>query len=88
MYDETEGPRRILIAMLNAGVPEDEAQARVQLIEQYGEDNVWNSDEVSEAFSFEAFMAPFAVVVRKVDGVKGSVQFVHDPRFYFGFKPA
>jgi hypothetical protein len=33
-------------------------------------------------------MAPFAVVVRKVDGVKGSVQFVHDPRFYFGFKPA
>jgi hypothetical protein len=30
-------------------------------------------------------MAPFVVVRRKADGVKGSLMFQHMPRFYYGF---
>jgi hypothetical protein len=39
---------------------------------------------------FEAigFMAPFVVVRRLADGKKGSLEFQHDPRFYFNFMPA
>ena len=31
------------------------------------------------------FMAPLVVVRRKADGVKGSLEFQHQPRFYFNF---
>jgi hypothetical protein len=33
------------------------------------------------------FMAPLVVVRRKHDGKKGSLEFQHSPRFYFGFSP-
>jgi hypothetical protein len=33
------------------------------------------------------FMAAFVVVTRKADGVKGSMEFTHNPRFYFNFVP-
>lgn len=32
-------------------------------------------------------MAPLVVVRRKADGVKGSLEFQHNPRFYFNFQP-
>jgi hypothetical protein len=32
-------------------------------------------------------MAPLVVVRRKADGVKGSLEFQHMPRYYFGFQP-
>jgi hypothetical protein len=31
-------------------------------------------------------MAPFVVVRRKSDGVKGSMMFQHMPRYYFSFR--
>jgi hypothetical protein len=31
------------------------------------------------------FMAPFVIVTRKSDGAKGSLEFTHNPRFYFNF---
>ena len=31
------------------------------------------------------FLAPFIVVTRKSDGVKGSMEFTHSPRMYFNF---
>jgi hypothetical protein len=30
-------------------------------------------------------MAPLIVVQRKADGVKGSLEFQHEPRYYFNF---
>jgi hypothetical protein len=30
-------------------------------------------------------MAPFVIVTRKSDGAKGSLEFTHNPRFYFNF---
>lgn len=46
---------------------------------------VWDTEQAMKDFEFESFMAPFAIVVRKADGVRGSLQFQHMPRFYFGF---
>ena len=47
----------------------------------------WTTTELQEDFEVIGFQAPYAVVVRKADKVKGSVKFQHSPRVYFGFKP-
>ena len=62
-----------------------EQDVRNQLIQEYGEDNVWNTEEATEAFSFESFLAPYVVVIRKSDNKKGSMVFTDRPRFYFNF---
>jgi hypothetical protein len=45
------------------------------------------TDEMTERFEVHGFCAPFVVVTRKADGVKGTLQFEHMPRFYFDFIP-
>lgn len=57
---------------------------RKELEEKYGK--VWNTEELSKEFSVKGFGAPFVVVVRLSDNVKGSMEFQHSPRFYFDFK--
>ena len=49
---------------------------------------VWDTGELTRDFSVEGFQAPFVVVRRKSDGVRGSLEFQHMPRFYWGFKEA
>ena len=51
---------------------------------QYGK--VWSTQELSQDFEVLGFMAPLVVVRRKADGVRGSLEFQHSPRFYFNFK--
>jgi len=85
-YDKTEHIRRILVGLINAGYSEDEAQRRAELVVEYGEDNVWNTDEATTVFKFKQFLAPFAYVQRRKDGVTGTVEFTHSPRFYFNFQ--
>ena len=46
----------------------------------------WDTTQLQADFSVIGFSAPFVVVVRKADGVKGSLQFNHNPRIYYGFK--
>ena len=73
MSDETENVRRAMIA---TGQPQrDLAQAEQR----------WNTEELGRDFQVIGFAAPFVVVVRKSDGVKGSLEFTHSPRFYFNF---
>ena len=48
--------------------------------------NVWDTDELQEQFNILAFSAPYVDVVRKSDGVQGTLQFNHRPRYYFNFK--
>jgi len=48
-------------------------------------DQKLSTDEMQELYSVEGFCAPFVVVVRKSDGVKGSLEFGHSPRVYFNF---
>jgi hypothetical protein len=75
MHDETENIRR---AMLANGQPQrDLAEAKER----------WDTQELGRDFQVIGFMAPFVAVIRKADGVKGSMEFVHSPRVYFNFVP-
>lgn len=47
----------------------------------------WNTQEVQADFEILGFAAPFVAVRRRADGVKGYLQFTHNPRVYFGFTP-
>ena len=81
MPDATESARRQRLSEINS-----QPGSRVALEAQHGQ--VWNTEELSRDFEAIAFLAPFIVVRRKADGQKGSMEFQHDPRFYFGFRPA
>lgn len=76
--DAIEQARRERLAEINAEVGSREA-----LQAKYGE--VYDTQEVSERFEVLGFLAPFVVVRRKSDSVKGSLEFQHQPRLYFNF---
>jgi hypothetical protein len=46
----------------------------------------WNTQELQEDFKVDSFMAPFVIVWRKSDGVKGTLMFDHSPRYYYGWQ--
>ena len=78
MTDVTEEPRRAMVAAINSNPGE-----RAVLEEKYGE--IYDTEEMSKLFEVEGFMAPFTIVRRKEDGVKGTMMFQHMPRYYFNF---
>ena len=78
--DPTEAFRRQRQAELNGN------NTREQLEAAYGA--VYDTAQLQETFSVQGFMAPYCVVNRKSDGVKGSIEFQHSPRFYFNFQPS
>ena len=73
MTDQTESFRRNMIACDQPARDLEQAPAR------------WNTNELQRDFTVHGFMAPFVIVTRKADGVKGTLEFTHNPRFYFGF---
>ena len=75
MTDPTEDMRRELQAGVNSGEIPPEGQT-------------WTTEQLREEFEVQGFMAPFVVVRRKTDGVRGTLMFRHDPRVYFDFEPA
>jgi hypothetical protein len=80
MIDETEELRKQRIKELSAT-----AGPRAELEARYGP--VWDTEELARDFTVLGFMAPLVVVIRKVDGQKGSLEFQGMPRFYFNFVP-
>lgn len=80
MHDPTETIRRQRLAEINA-----EPGSREALEAEHGQ--VWDTDQVRELFEVLGFLAPYVVVRRRSDGVKGSLEFQHDPRLYFNFQP-
>lgn len=80
MPDPTEPIRRQRLAEINA-VP----GSRDALESEYGQ--VWDTSELARDFIVVGFMAPLVVVKRKADSVKGSLEFQHQPRYYFSFQP-
>ena len=62
-----------------------EPKSRQALAAVYG--RVWDTDELCAEFEVTGFMAPFVGVRRRSDGQKGSLEFQHNPRFYFSFVP-
>jgi len=81
MNDPTESIRREMVKTINA-----EPGSREALEAEHGQ--VWNTDEMGQDFQALGFGAPFIMVRRKSDGVKGSLTFQHSPRFYFDFQPS
>jgi hypothetical protein len=78
MEDLTENIRRALVNSINSdplSKPELEALGQKS----------WTTDELTSEFEVLGFMAPFVVVRRLSDGVKGSMMFSHNPRLYFSF---
>ena len=61
------------------------AAFKSDLVTRYGADNVWNTDGIRENYSVETFLAPYCIVTRKSDGKRGTLEFTHQPRFYYNF---
>jgi hypothetical protein len=80
MSDPTEVGRRRRLAEINA-----EPGTREALAARHGA--VWDTAQLTEEFDCVGFHAPYVVVRRKADGVLGSLEFQHEPRFYFNFAP-
>lgn len=78
MNDPTETLRRQRLNEINV-----DPGSRESLELKYGQ--VWSTDELSNDFQVIGFMAPFVGVLRKSDGLKGSLEFQHSPRLYFNF---
>jgi hypothetical protein len=78
MIDETERYRRERQAEINS-----QAAERAALEKQYGE--VLDTKQIRERYEVLGFMAPYVVVKDKATGKRGSMEFQHMPRFYFGF---
>lgn len=79
MEDNTEDIRRELVKNINS-----DPGSRETLEAEYGQ--VWDTQELGRDFEVIGFIAPFVVVKRKADGVRGSLEFQHSPRFYYNFK--
>lgn len=87
-HDPTEGVRRVQQAVANTvgealaeAHPEDDGRAALEQV--YGK--VYDTSELQAEFTVIGFLAPYCVVERKSDGVRGSITFQHSPRFYFDF---
>lgn len=83
--DEAEAvepvPSEVLSGALEAHMP-------ISLITRLmAGEKVWSTEEALDEFEFIGFQAPYVVVKRRSDGVRGSLEFthafIHAPRFYF-----
>ncbi len=80
MSDPTEDIRKQMLVEINAA-----PGSREYLEAKHGQ--LWDTGELADDFEVIGFMAPIVVARRRSDGVKGSLMFQHNPRFYFGFEP-
>ncbi len=83
-HDETEPIRRSRTLAINGEVETYNPEAERQRLEaQHGQ--VWSTEQLAKDFEVLGFMAPYIAVKRRSDGLKGSLEFQHLPRFYFNF---
>ena len=57
---------------------------RAKLETRYGQ--VWDPQELRRDFDVQGYLAPIVVVRRRSDGVIGTLEFQHQPRFYFNWR--
>lgn len=77
----------ILAQCLNdyyAGKPENDIVADLQ--KKYNVET-WNAEEFDKLFSIRIFKSPLVHVVRRKDGVCGTIAYIDKPRIYFAFIP-
>jgi hypothetical protein len=80
IFDETETIRRQMVAEINA-----DPGSRPDLEAKHGQ--VWDTSQLQDDFQVLGFAAPFVIVRRRSDGIKGSLLFQNSPRFYYSFSP-
>lgn len=78
--DSTEDARRERLEEINS-----EPGSRPALEAKHGQ--VWDTTELQRDFKVVGFLAPFVHVCRRDNGEEGSMEFQHQPRFYFNFQP-
>jgi len=83
--DETETMVELIPACTIRRV--QQAVINVAPVEELVEET-WTTEELARDFDVISFMAPYVIVRRKKDGVKGSLMFKHSPRVYFNWKEA
>jgi hypothetical protein len=82
--DDTEEIRRARLAGINGAVKSQDTDIERNRLEiRYGQ--VWNTAQLASEFEVLGFKAPYVVVRRRSDGLKGSLEFQHHPRLYFNF---
>lgn len=69
------------VFMIATGQPAADLAAAAEAGEK-----TWTTAEMQEEFEVLGFQAPFVTVRRKSDGVLGSLEFVANPRKYFGWQ--
>lgn len=87
--DPTEDIRRARLVEINtearAAIAAQPADPRAALEAKHGK--VWDTAELQAEFDVLGFMAPLIAARRRADGVLGSLEFCHAPRFYFNWVP-
>lgn len=91
MPTDTTEIRKEMLPQVNAVTRDGEGEerskddVRADLEARHGQ--VWSTKELQQDFDVIGFSAPVVVVCRKSDNQKGSLEFVHSPRLYYGFQP-
>lgn len=62
---------------------EQHCDTRQEAEHLYG--RVWDPEQLAEYFEVVGFLSPYAIVRRKSDGRLGSLEYQHDPRWYFAW---
>jgi hypothetical protein len=83
----TTNETELLEAMHRSRLVEINAARADRLTLEARHGQVWDTDQLRQDFEVLEFAAPYAVVRRRSDAVLGSLEFQHEPRFYFNFEP-
>jgi hypothetical protein len=67
-------------AMVESGQPHADLAA--------DQGQTWDTAQLQADFEVTGFAAPFVVVRRRSDGVRGTLEFTHSPRVYFSWREA
>ena len=73
-----------LIRRIQAAIVNGDTRTRKELEAEYGQ--TWTTEEMTADFTVSMFAAPYVIVTRLSDGVRGSLLFRHHPRVYFGWR--
>ena len=79
--------RQTLINVLREQFATRDADDLRKILETQYNEQMWDSEQLLNEFEVSHFDPPYVHVIRKADGVAGTVAFNEEPRFYFSFKP-
>ena len=77
MIAETLRHERLVILNVDPG-------DRAMLEQRHG--RIWDPRELAKDFIVQGYLAPLVVVRRKTDNLIGSLEFQHNPRYYFNWE--